>query len=93
MKVKKTDGSDGFKPIEITFTLESLKEVNALFFLFNYAPLCDAISGSGMKCEQVRKILREECQYPDMDFDSLCHKVASHSAVAKHYGGIHNYQS
>lgn len=32
-----------FKPFDVTFRIESQQDVDVLYFLFNYSPLCDGL--------------------------------------------------
>lgn len=46
-----------FKPFELTFSVESRKEAQALYLLFNYTPITNTIYEAGIDCDKVRSEL------------------------------------
>lgn len=55
MKIdRQTKPVSAFKPFALTFHVESQQDVDMLYFLFNYSPLCD-----GLKMHVPAQIVRD----------------------------------
>ena len=72
MKVT-TDTNKEFQPITLNITLESENEVEALFAIFNYAPIASFGEEHGLNSEAIRNMLEAECDgtYDAGVFDKL----------------------
>lgn len=58
MKVSTNDRSV-FRPVVVTVTLESEREVQGFYALFNYSPICDIIRDYGLDPAAIRESVRD----------------------------------
>lgn len=63
MQVTASREKEEFKPVTVTFVLESEKEVQALYNIFNYTAIVDAVGEDVLNSAAIRDSLKEE--YPD----------------------------
>jgi len=80
MKVRGNDVSVKFVPLDLTFTLETREEMDAMHALFNHVRTCDYVkSNLGIDAEDVRTVidihLNEEGDLDRVYFKRLCNKL------------------
>ena len=65
-----------FTPINLTFTIDSLEEAQAFYFLFNYSPVVDVCKLSGV-ADSVRKALFAHSHNSENGFCALRDNLVS----------------
>jgi len=69
MKVTSNAGDRKFKPIILNITLESLEEVNMMYSLFNYSPLCALLKLHGINSDAIRNEISNV--YENIDYGKI----------------------
>jgi hypothetical protein len=76
MKVIKQNNN--FTPVTLTITLESAREVAAMFALFNFKPIIEIVSARGIECQEITSYLEGSTDGPiryDEVHTELCSKL------------------
>ena len=72
MKVKAGHELKQFKQINLELTIESQEEFDMVYFLFNYAPICDVMNDyAGIQTALIRREMDKTRTYDPGTFETL----------------------
>jgi len=75
-RIPETPPKPRFKPITIEIVMESKKEAETLYGLFNHSGICDGLRNHGVEPEEIRRAIDKDETIGYSDF---------HSFISKHW--------